>query len=66
MKVKGIYTTVQDAISANSLIKSDEYADYINPLDYDFYINKEQEYQVVGAVQRKILFGCISLMMKIF
>lgn len=53
MKVKGIYTTVQDAISANSLIKSDEYADYINPLDYDFYINKEQEYQVVGAVQRK-------------
>ncbi len=53
MIAKGRYTTVLDAISMSDLVKPNEYTDYINPLDYDFHIKRNQEYLIVGAIQRK-------------
>lgn len=52
MRVRGLYTSIQEAMTFNNSIAAADYTEYVNPLDYDFYIEKNNEYHVVGRVQR--------------
>jgi len=53
MMVTGLYTNITQAAENDTSIRLQDYFLDINPIDYDFYIEKYHQYCVIGAFFRK-------------
>ena len=53
MMVTGLYTNITQAAENYTSIRLQDYFLDINPIDYDFYIEKYHQYCVIGAFFRK-------------